>query len=166
MPTNHEQLYRHHRWANRVLVAACRGLTPDQLAASCEGTYGALGPTLAHLAAAEAGYVHRLSGEPRELTWRDAEPPPSLDAIARVLDRTGTRLIALARETPDDRMLAFTTLDGDDVRHPAWVLLAQAIDHGREHRTHVATILTQLGVTPPEMDVWAFEESGAAGQDD
>ena len=166
MPTNFQQLYRHNRWANRLVMAACRGLTPEQLAADCPGTYGALGPTLAHLAAAEAGYVHRLTDEPRVLSWRDPAPAPPVAELADAMEQTGTRLIALAASTPDDHVAAFTTLDGEDVRIPGWVLLAQAIDHAREHRTHAATILTQLGITPPDMDLWSFNESGAAAADD
>lgn len=166
MATNHQQIYRHNRWANGLLFAACRDLTTDQLAATCLGTYGALGHTLAHLAAGETGYVHRLSGEPRLLAWRDPAPPPPVAELAAVLERSGTRLIELAVSTPDDRILEFTSLDGEEVRVPGWVLLAQAIDHAREHRTHAATILTQLGIAPPDMDVWAFDASGAGAADD
>ena len=44
---------------------------------------------------------------------------------------------------------------------PASLLLLQAVNHGTEHRSQVATILTQLGVVPPEMDGWTyFDESG------
>lgn len=161
MPTILQHLFRHNRWANRLVLAACRELTPEQLAAECRGTYGALGVTLAHLAAAEAGYVHRLSGEPRILEWRDPAPPPPVAALADALERSGTRLVTLAPTIADDHIAAFRTLDGEDVRIPAWVLLAQAIDHAREHRSHVATILTQLGITPPDIDVWAFDEAGA-----
>jgi uncharacterized damage-inducible protein DinB len=162
MPTNFQQLYRHNRWANRLVLEACRALTPEQLAATCEGTYGALGPTLAHLAAAESGYVHRLSGEPRVLAWREPEDVPAIDVLIDALDRTGARLVQLAATTADDHIAAFTTLDGEEVRLPGWLLLAQAIDHAREHRSHAATILTQLGITPPDIDVWAFAESGAS----
>ena len=164
MPTNLQQLYRHNRWANRLILEACRTLTPEQLAATCTGTYGALWPTLAHLAAAEAGYVHRLSSEPRILTWRDPDAPPAIDAITSALDRSGARLVELAATIADDHVAEFTTLDGEEVRLPGWILLAQAIDHGREHRSHVTTILTQLGMTPPDIDVWAFAESGDADQ--
>ena len=31
MPSNHQQLYRFHRWANRTILEACRDLTPEQL---------------------------------------------------------------------------------------------------------------------------------------
>ncbi len=36
------------------------------------------------------------------------------------------------------------------------LLLLQAINHGTEHRSQVATILSQLGVQAPEMDGWTF----------
>ena len=164
--TNHQQLYRHNRWANGLLFAACRDLTTDQLAATCVGTYGALGHTLAHLASGEAGYVHRLSGEPRVLAWRDPAPPPPLTELAAAMELSGTQLIGLAASTADDRIVEFTSIDGDEMRIPGWVLLAQAIDHGREHRTHAATILTQLGIAPPDMDVWTFDASRAGAADD
>jgi len=166
MPTNFQQLFRFNRWANRLILAACADLTLEQLAADCVGTYGQLHVTLAHLAAAEAGYVHRLSTEPRVLEWRDPAPPPAVSVLADALEQTGTRLISLATSVPDDHIAEFRTLDGEDVRIPGWLLLAQSVDHAREHRSHVATILTQLGLTPPDIDVWAFDESGAAATDD
>ena len=41
---------------------------------------------------------------------------------------------------------------------PIWVLLAQALTHDTEHRTHIAAILTQQGIAPPGMDVWTYSE--------
>jgi len=161
MSTNFQQLYRFNRWANRLILRACADLTPEQLAADCVGTYGQLHVTLAHIAAAESGYVHRLSTEPRILDWRDPAPTPPVAVLVDALERSGTRLIALAMEITDDQIARFRTLDGEDVEIPGWVLLAQSIDHAREHRSHAATILTQLGITPPDIDVWAFDESGA-----
>jgi uncharacterized damage-inducible protein DinB len=42
---------------------------------------------------------------------------------------------------------------------PASLLLLQAVNHGTEHRSQVATILTQLGIEPPDMDGWTFFEA-------
>jgi len=30
------------------------------------------------------------------------------------------------------------------------------IHHGTDHRSQICTALTQLGVEPPEIDVWAY----------
>jgi uncharacterized damage-inducible protein DinB len=46
-------------------------------------------------------------------------------------------------------------------RMPVSLFLLQAINHGTEHRSQVATILTQPGFQPPKMDGWTyFEDSG------
>jgi uncharacterized damage-inducible protein DinB len=36
------------------------------------------------------------------------------------------------------------------------VYLAQAWNHGSEHRDQVNVIITSLGIRPPELDVWAY----------
>ena len=47
---------------------------------------------------------------------------------------------------------------------PVGILLIQAINHATEHRAQVATILTQQGSTPPEMDGWTFWAAPEAAQ--
>jgi uncharacterized damage-inducible protein DinB len=161
MPTNYEQLFRFNRWANRLIVTACRDLTPAQLSTSLEGGYGELGRTLAHLASAEAGYVWRFEPETERFHWDDEQDPvPPIGTLAGVMEASGSRLIELARTTPNDAFVEYE-IEGEQRRWPAWVVLDQAIDHGREHRSHIATTLTQLGIQPPDIDVWAFMEAGA-----
>jgi uncharacterized damage-inducible protein DinB len=38
----------------------------------------------------------------------------------------------------------------------AALLLTQSINHSTEHRSHVMTVLTQVGVEPPELDGWFY----------
>ena len=45
----------------------------------------------------------------------------------------------------------------------AVLLLGQAINHATEHRAHVATIMTQRGLTPPRMDVLGLWMGGPGG---
>ncbi len=73
---------------------------------------------------------------------------------------TGALLIDVARDLPADRVL----LDDESGTLPAWIVLLQAAYHATEHRQQVATILTQLGIEPPEPDLWAFEEALRRGE--
>ena len=34
--------------------------------------------------------------------------------------------------------------------------MMQAINHATEHRTHVSTMITQLGLEPPDMAGWQY----------
>jgi len=51
-----------------------------------------------------------------------------------------------------------TTWREEEFTLPVWMLLAQALIHATEHRTQVATILTQQGIAPPAMDIWTYHE--------
>ena len=44
--------------------------------------------------------------------------------------------------------------DGTPREVPKTVILTQVINHATEHRSQVMTILTQLGIAPPELDAW------------
>jgi len=145
-------MFEHNRWANEQLLEACRGLTAGQLATSVDGGYGELGATLAHIASGDAFYALLLTGWRPATAWQQDEPFPGVDELLEVVRQTGARL----RE-------AATSIDGDEPIQrdpgeliPASVILVQAINHGNEHRAQAATILTQLGITPPQIDGWHF----------
>lgn len=165
MSTEHlVRLFEHNLWANRLVLEACSGLSAEQLATSVDGTYGALGPTLAHLTAAEAGYVWRFDQAEDRFSWDEGDPVPTVEEMARVLEQTGTRCIELAGTVPADQQISYS--NGEETRRwPAWVILGQVIDHGREHRSHAATILTQLGIEPPSVDMWDYGISIGVGPD-
>ena len=144
------RIFDHNRWANEVLLEACRDLTADQLATSVAGTYGALGATLAHIASGEAFYTLLLSGWKPSTNWRRDDPFPGVAALLEVVRETGPRLLAAAESIP-----AETPIERDPGEWiPASVILVQAINHATEHRAHATTILTQLGIQPPPIDGW------------
>jgi uncharacterized damage-inducible protein DinB len=162
-------LFRHNLWANSEMLAACANLTSEQLATELSGTYGRLDHTLIHLARAQGGYLRRLT------SWQPApnqkleyeEPFPGVEAIGNHLRFTGERLIDAAAEASADWQLEFEyegpelEYKGQVERLPAWVVLLQAAYHATEHRQQIATILTTLGVEPPEPDLWAFWDTMA-----
>ena len=53
---------RHGIWANEQLLGRCRALADEQLELTVPGTYGSIRKTLAHIVAAEEGYLVRLLG--------------------------------------------------------------------------------------------------------
>lgn len=145
-------LFEHNRWANEQLLEACRDLTPTQLATRVEGTYGGLGETLVHLVSGETFYVELLTDWSPAEHWRRSDPFPGIGPLLARSRDTGARLVAAAESLRAEELIERD--EGEWI--PASVILVQAIDHGREHRTHAATILTQLGIEPPPMDGWQF----------
>lgn len=156
------ELFRHNTVMNRRLLDACGRLSPGQLGATAAGTYGTIGATLVHIANAQEGYAARLLDveRPERLT---EDPFPGFDALAERFAHGDAQLEqAAARASQLERKVQVT---GDDPPGRWWMpvplFLVQAINHGTEHRSQVATILTQLGIEPPDMAGWAyFFESG------
>ncbi len=154
------ELFHHNVWANGVMLDACRDLSDEQLATELAGTYGRLDRTLVHLARAQGGYLRTLTdwqpGPEHSLEYDD--PFPGVDRIAEHLLFTGERLIEVARNESADRILE-GTWNGEAYRFPEWVVLLQVAHHATEHRQQIATMLTNIGVEPPEPDFWAYWDS-------
>jgi uncharacterized damage-inducible protein DinB len=155
------EFFRHNSMMNGRVLAACRNLSPDQLAATATGTYGSIGATLVHIANAQEGYAARLLDTERPERLPE-EPFPGFDAVAERFAQGDTQLERAAAGAGGDRKVQVT---GDDPPGTWWMpvplFLLQAVNHGTEHRSQIATILTTLGIQPPEMDGWTyFLESG------
>ncbi len=154
-------LFDHHQWANLKLIEACESLTEAQLDATAPGGYGAVRATLLHIVGAEIGYVVRVTGQapPIPLSREHFPSFPALKEVARWSSQELFKLALSAREESlvreeEDELVWIYPLAG---------LMVQAITHATEHRAQVATILTQLGLEPPDMSVWLYmEEVGLA----
>lgn len=148
--TTLDALFDHNRWANELLLEACRDLTPEQLATAVEGTYGGLAETLVHIVSGETFYVELLTDWEPQVHWHRGDPFPGVDALLERSRETGPRLLAAAQSIAPDKSIERD--QGEQI--PASVILVQAINHATEHRVQVATILTQLGIEPPAIDGW------------
>src|SRR5215469_11079824 len=150
------EFFRHNTMMNERLLETCRQLSPEQLDATVTGTYGSIGATLVHIANAQLSYASRLLDVDRPERLGES-PFPGFEILAERLALGNARLEQAARNARQDRKVQVT---GDDPPGTWWMpvslYLLQAVNHGTEHRSQAATILTQLGVKPPDMDGWEF----------
>ena len=65
----------------------------------------------------------------------------------------------LAQPFDAERTLVVPWNDGHDYDVPCGVILAQALHHGNEHRAHLCTVLSSLGLTPPALGLWDYAEA-------
>lgn len=161
-----QELFRHNTMMNGRLLDACRELSPEQLAVTVDGTYGTIAATLVHIANGQDGYANRFAGVERPERLEEV-PFPGFDVVRERLDRSNAQLERAAAASGAD---GYVEVSGDDPvgtwRMHRDLLLVQAINHGTEHRSQVATILTQLGIEPPDMDGWSFFFAGGHMVDD
>jgi uncharacterized damage-inducible protein DinB len=153
-----EKVLEHNNWANQRLIQTCAALEDAQLDAQPQSaTAGTIREALFHLVAAQRGYLSLLT-MPVEAR---AHAPLAFGKLLKSAAASGGGLLDIARKT--DGMLQqrrLRTTDGYDVE--AWVVMVQAIQHAAEHREQVCSMLTALGITPPELDGWAYGEAAGA----
>ncbi len=147
-------LFRHNLWANLRLLEQCAELTSVQLDANIAGTYGSIRDTLEHIVRAEQSYFSRIStGLPRRRS--EDEGPLTIAEMVESARTTGAGLIEWAPKVqPSDTV----QVDWDGTRRevPKTIILTQVINHATEHRAQIMTILTQLGIEPPDLDGWTY----------
>ncbi len=149
-----EKLFEHNNWANLQIIQACSALSDEQLDAEPQSaTKGSIRRTLLHLVASQQGYLSLLT-LPVEARL---DVPLTFAELQESASVSGERLLALARgessNTPKTRL---QTKDGFYVE--PWVVMVQVTNHATEHREQIKSMLSALGVTPPDLDGWSYGE--------
>ena len=148
------KLFEHNNWANSQIIQACLALSDEQLDAEPQSaTKGSIRRTLMHLVASQQGYLSLLT-LPVEAR-RDAAP--AFAELQQAASMSGEALLALARDAPSKQLnTQLRTTDGYLVE--PWVVMVQVINHATEHREQISSMLSALGVTPPDLDGWTYGE--------
>jgi uncharacterized damage-inducible protein DinB len=144
----------HHVWATLRTIDACLPLTDEQLATTVPGTYGSILDTVRHLVGADASYLFALT---RGATPVIEEDEMDLAELRTAMERHGAAWTSFLAENPDpDEVVIRRRDDGSETHAPIGIRLAQAVHHGTDHRSQVATALTSLAIEPPLIDLWDY----------
>ncbi|GHO87376.1 DinB family protein [Dictyobacter formicarum] len=156
MTTGLPNFFEYNLWANLRLLDACEQLTDEQLDATMIGTFGSVRETLMHLFASEEGYVRSFTGTTPTPPLKELTTFVGFDELRRRAELSGKALITISKE----RDLSQTFyLDGGTYECQAYIVAIQAINHGIDHRSQIATLLSQQGIELPALDAWGYNDS-------
>lgn len=147
-------LFKHHLWANLLLLEHCTDLSPEQLAASIPGSFGSIYETWEHMVKAERSYFSRISTGERYNEPPD-QPPMTLADMAASLRQTGESLLEWVHKVSVDDMVT-VDWDGTPREVPKTIIVTQVINHATEHREQIKAIMTELGIEPPSISGWGY----------
>ena len=151
-----DDAFAHHIWATERLIDECAGLTAEQLTTPAPGTYGSILDTFRHLVSTDCWYLTFFRDEPQRIA-EGAEV--GLDKLRSAITGNGKGWMELLAGGLDGEADVVEHGDGWNFHSPTGFRLAQAIQHGTDHRSQICTALTSLGKEPPGIDLWAFGEA-------
>jgi uncharacterized damage-inducible protein DinB len=146
--------FAHHMWATEQLIDACAALTPEQLETFAPGTRGPVIETLRHIVGSDGWYLSSFRTE--RPVPAGAEKTAGLSELRSMIVANGAAWSEVLAGDPDPDVEVVENDDKGVLYSAVGVCLAQVVHHGTDHRSQICTALTNLGVTPPDIDVWAY----------
>ena len=156
MTTGLPDFFNYNLWANRLLLDACEQLSDAQLDTTMIGIYGSVRETLMHLFSAEEGYARSLTGTSPSPLLKELASFPGFDVLRQRAESSGETLAKAAEQRDLDRVLH---LDGGTYDAPAIIVVMQAIQHAIDHRSQIATLLSQLNIELPDLSAWSYNDA-------
>jgi uncharacterized damage-inducible protein DinB len=155
---------RYNRWANLVLLDACRGITEEHLDARATPSSRSARELFSHVVASELTFVLRTKGRQHEGESRHVDPWPGFDVLREIASSSGEDLIAIAAGLDEDELVALP-FKGKTYEYPKRFFLLHAIEHGVEHRTEIKVALALIGIATPDLDGWFYSEAAGYGRE-
>ena len=147
--------FRHKAWAMKTLIAACTGLSLEELNRPTT-VVGSILATLNHLVLSDAGYVASLGGGRASWARPDGETGDLRELIVRV-EESSARWEPLLTEGLDGERLVH--LDAGAYETHASVVVVQALYHAAAHGEQVRAALKAMGFAPPDVQPWELADS-------
>ncbi len=151
-------LYNYNQWANARILDAASNLTVEQFLAPAPFPHGGLRATLTHILFAEWLWRKRMEGD-SPAVWIEPEEFPSFEPLrARLLEESAAigQFIATLTDEKLTSVFHYKTTRGDPKEDVLWQVMAHVINHGTQHRSEAAAMLTEMGHSPGDLDLIVF----------
>jgi len=151
-------LYEYNYWANKKLIAASAKIAQEQFTAPASFPYGGLRGTLLHVLDAEWGWrglFENQSFNP-DLKPEDFPTLQSLEARWHEEEIAMRAWLATLHNEDMESHLRYITDTGIQRDRILWHCLIHVVNHGTQHRSEAAALLTGYGQSPGDLDFTVF----------
>ena len=156
-------LYGYNRWATERVLEAAGGLTPEQLDAPGGAGRGSIRETLLHLVHTQRSWLvwwnGSLSAAEAYGLQLDADRYPDLTTLRAYweeVEQDTRRFLDTLTDADAARVYTDTLPNGMQFSMALWKMMLHVANHGTQHRSEVAAMLTGFGHSPGELDALGY----------
>jgi uncharacterized damage-inducible protein DinB len=151
-------LYKYNAWANARILNTTSKVTLDQFIAPATFPHGGLRGTLTHVLSAEWIWRSRWEGtSPTQLI--KPEDFGTFESLCNRWQEEERKLMAFVENVTEEDLqkdFDYKTTRGDPKRNILWQVMAHVVNHGTQHRSEAAALLTDFGHSPGDIDLIVF----------
>ena len=159
-----QTLYAYHSWATKRILTTADGLTDAALDQAPIQALATLRETCVHAFSAEWIWRNRIEGNsPTHMLV--ATDFPNLMLIRERWQHETAALQEIIHQCSAydlERTIHYTSTEGKPYSSSLWQILVHVANHGMQHRTELAAMLTILGRSPGDLDLIRYFRSQQA----
>jgi len=151
-------LFDYNYWANDLMLTKAAELTPEQLTQPTAFPWGSLHGTLVHTLGGEYLWRHLCRHQRIMPRLTETETFPTLESVAVYWKTEETEMRAYLNSLSDsdmDTIIRYEIEEGLRER-VLWHCLVHVVNHGTQHRSECAAMLTDFGHSPGDIDLTLF----------
>ncbi|MBV8821421.1 MAG: DinB family protein [Ktedonobacteraceae bacterium] len=151
-------LFDYNYWANKRILDTAEHLDDAQLHTTIRGSHESLYTTLIHTMGAEYRWRMRCqdASVPRRLNADDFPTLAALRTRWQEEERVMRLFLSTLRDEDMTRTISFSFSPELNFSSLLWQALVHLVNHGTQHRSEVAMLLTELGHSPGDLDFMRF----------
>ena len=156
-------LYKYNNWANSRILDAAENLTEEQFLAPASYPHGGLRGTLTHILFAEWLWRLRWQGESPTVRMKPEDFVTFNSLCVRWVQEEKLLMdfVDGLKEEKLDNTFNYNTTEGEPLQRILWQAMAHVVNHGTQHRSEAAAMLTELGYSPGDIDLMLFLREGS-----
>ena len=148
--------YEYNFWADRRILATCAKVSDEQYIAST--SFGSLRTILVHIVDAAWGWRLRFQSlnPDQEITEADLPTRAALEERWQAEEQEMRSYLGKLSDQDMDSMVRYPIDSGIVRERPLWHCLWHLVNHGTQHRSEAAALLTSYGQSPGDLDFPVF----------
>ena len=152
-------LYEYNYWADKRILDQCENVAQEQFIAPAEFPYGGLRGTTVHILDAEFSWRMLLQKDDWSVPELKETEFPTLASVRERWDAEEREMRAYLAALHDEDMNVhsrYQTPEGELRDRVLWHYLVHVVNHGTQHRSEAAALLTRFGRSPGDLDLTVF----------